>query len=78
MLVYDLVKSAVVDCPHDITVAYVMALYEDSLLDIQLDLRLPSEDTNELAVELALSEKISAYDAQYIALAEASESSGHI
>jgi predicted nucleic acid-binding protein len=51
-----------------------MARYVDSLLDMQIDLRLPSEDTNKLAAELALSEEISGYDAQYIALAQAVQS----
>jgi len=42
----------------------------DSLLDMQIDLRLPSPDTNRLAAELALKEEISGYDAHYIALAK--------
>ena len=42
----------------------------DSLLDMQIELRLPSPDINRLAAELALKEEISGYDAQYIALAQ--------
>ena len=47
-----------------------IARYVDSLMDMQIDLRLPSRDTNNLAAELALEEEISGYDAHYIALAQ--------
>lgn len=42
----------------------------DSLLDMQIDLQLPSPETNRLAAELALKEDISGYDSHYIALAQ--------
>ena len=47
-----------------------IARYIDSLLDMQMDLRLPSQDTNEAAAELAFKEGISGYDAHYIAVAQ--------
>jgi len=47
-----------------------VARYVDSLLDMQMDLRLPSEETNGVAAELAVKECISGYDAHYIALAK--------
>lgn len=47
-----------------------VARYVDSLLDMQMDLRLPSEETNRVAAELAVKECISGYDAHYIALAQ--------
>ena len=47
-----------------------MARYLDSLLDMQMDLRLPSEETNRIAAKLAVKEGISGYDAHYVALAQ--------
>ena len=47
-----------------------IARYLDSLQDMQMDLRLPSEDTNRVAAKLAVKEGISGYDAHYIALAQ--------
>ncbi len=47
-----------------------MARYVDSLLDMQMDLRLPSEEINTVAAKLAVKECISGYDAHYIALAQ--------
>lgn len=47
-----------------------VARYMDSLMDMQIDLRLPTEDINKLAARLALREEISGYDAHYIALAQ--------
>jgi predicted nucleic acid-binding protein len=47
-----------------------MARYLDSLLDMQMDLRLPSEETNRVAAKLAFKEGISGYDAHYVALAQ--------
>jgi len=47
-----------------------MARYLDSLLDMQMDLRLPSEETNRVAAKLAVKEGISGYDAHYVALAQ--------
>ena len=47
-----------------------MARCLDSLLDMQMDLRLPSEETNRMAAKLAVKEGISGYDAHYVALAQ--------
>ena len=47
-----------------------MARYVDSLLDMQMDLRLPSEEINRTAAKLAVKEGISGYDAHYIAVAQ--------
>jgi predicted nucleic acid-binding protein len=47
-----------------------IARYASSLLDMQMDLRLPSGDTNKAAAELAVKEGISGYDAHYIAVAQ--------
>jgi predicted nucleic acid-binding protein len=44
--------------------------YVDSLRDMQMDLRLPSEDTSRVVAKLAVKEGISGYDAHYIALAQ--------
>lgn len=52
-----------------------ISLYVDSLLDMQLDLRMPTVDTNNLAAKLALKEGISGYDAQYLALARKMQTS---
>jgi predicted nucleic acid-binding protein len=47
-----------------------MARYVDSLLDMQMDLRLPSEEAHRIAAKLAVKEGISGYDAHYIAVAQ--------
>lgn len=52
------------------TFANDIGTYADSLLDMQIDLRLPSRETNKLAAQLAMEEGISGYDAHYLSLAE--------
>jgi len=50
-----------------------VARCSDSFLDMQMDLRLPSEENNRRAADLAFKEGISGYDAHYIALAQTIE-----
>ena len=52
------------------TLADDIGKYANSLLDMQIDLRLLSPETNQLAAHLAMTEGISGYDAHYLSLAE--------